>query len=203
MLNTNDLLDKYKKTCLVKTFSDVLEQSGGINRELLIGDVDEEYATGAEMAIRFWNLMDKDIPIEERMPIKVYINSYGGSVTAGLTIIDAITMSKTPVYTIVMGAAYSMGLEIAIAGHKRYCYKNASYLFHEGSISTGSIDANKFKNLADFYKKELERTKQNLFRYTAVTEEWYKEHQNDDVWLFSEEALELKLVDEVIEEFIL
>lgn len=203
MLNTNDLLDKYEKTCLVKTFSDVLDQSGGINRELLIGDVDEEYATGAEMAIRFWNLMDKDVPIEERMPIKVYINSYGGSVTAGLTVIDAISMSKTPVYTIVMGTAYSMGLEIAISGHKRYCYKNASYLFHEGSIRTGSIDANKFKNLADFYKKELERTKQNLFRYTAVTEEWYKEHQNDDVWLFSEEALELKLVDEVIEEFIL
>lgn len=50
------------------------------------------------MAIRFWNLMDKDIPIEERMPIKVYINSYGGSVTAGLTIVDAITMSKTSLY---------------------------------------------------------------------------------------------------------
>ena len=53
------------------------------------------------------------------------------------------------------------------------------------------------------FTRELERTKQNLFKHTAVTEEWYKEHQNDDVWLFSEEALELKLVDEVIEEFIL
>ena len=202
-MTIENILEKYEEKVELKTFADVMEQSSCLKRELLIEDVDDEYATGVEMAIRFWNTMDKDIPINERNPIKLYVNSYGGSVTAGLAIIDAITMSKTPVYTIVMSTAYSMGLEIAITGHKRFCYKNATYLFHEGSIRTGSMDANKFKNFADFYKKEIERTKANLFDHTNITEEWYKEYQNDDVWLFSEEAVELGLVDEILTEFII
>ena len=198
-----DVLTKYEEKIELKSYANVMEECGLLNREILIQDVDEETAIGAEMAIRFWNQEDVDLPVEDRKAIKIYIDSCGGSISAGLAIIDSITMSKTPVYTIVIGGAYSMGLEIAIVGHKRFCYKNATYLFHEGSIYASSMDANKFKNLADFYKKQIEQTKSNLLLCTKITEEWYKDHQNDDVWLFSHEAIELGLVDEILTEFVI
>lgn len=201
-MTLQDILKKYHDNCEIKSFADVIEQSSAINREIMIYQVDEELASGIELMIRFWNNIDAGIPAVERKPIKIFIDSLGGSVTAGFTIIDAIKMSITPVYTIVVGSAYSMGLEIAIAGHKRFCYKNATYLFHEGSIGLGSVDANKFKNFAEFYKKQIACSKEMIILHTNITEEWYKEHQNDDVWLFAEEAKELNMVDEIVEEFI-
>lgn len=201
-MTITEVLSMFEEKVELKSMADVMQQVSALNREILIEDVDEDSASAVELIIRFWNDCDKDIPVEERKPIKVYINSYGGVISGGLAIIDSITMSKTPVYTIVIGAAYSMGLEIAITGHKRFCYKNATYVFHEGSISSMSMDANKFKNFADFYKRQLQKNKANLLSHTNITEEWYKEHQNDDVWIFAEEALELGLVDVITEEFI-
>ena len=74
-MTIENILEKYEKRVELKTFADVMEQSSCLKRELLIEDVDDEYATGVEMAIRFWNTMDKDIPINERNPIKLYVNS--------------------------------------------------------------------------------------------------------------------------------
>lgn len=201
-MKTQDLLNKYKEHCEIKVFADVLEQAASLNRELLIDSVEEQLASGIEMVIRFWNRLDKDIPVEERQPIKIFINSPGGVVTSCLTIMDTIQMSKTPVYTIAIGETYSAGFFIFLAGHKRFCYPNASFLFHEGSTGTGYMDANKFQNFATFYKRQIAILKALTISKTKITEQWYKEHQNDDYWMFAEEALELGVTDEISKEFI-
>ena len=161
-----------------------------------VGDAIDSY-------IRFFNRQDEQdgIPVEERVPIKIYIDSPGGDLVATFTMINSIRMSKTPVWTINIGAAYSGGFFTFIAGHKRFAYPLASFLFHEGSTGT-SGDAGKFRNFADFYKKELDNLKKVVLEYTDITEEDYEKHINDDWWFTAEEALKYGICDEITKELI-
>lgn len=187
----------------VKDFNKILEIADTLNRTIIIEEIDEESGVVAESLIRFWNRYDEEneIPIEEREPIKVYIDSPGGYLTSTFTIMDSIKLSKTPVWTINIGCAYSGGFFIFICGHKRIAYPTSSFLYHEGNGSI-SGDANKFQNQADFYKKQRQKLKEFTLKYTKITEEQYNEHIKDDWWLFADEAIELGIADEIATEFI-
>lgn len=74
----------------------------------------------------------------ERTPIKLFINSYGGSVYDGLALIDVIKRSKTPVHTICVGSCMSMAFWIWLAGAKRLVGERATLMFHD--ISTFAVD---------------------------------------------------------------
>lgn len=190
----------------IKDFSSVLNLSSQLAREVFIGDViDEEIGDAVEGAIRFWNRADDEryIEPEDREPIKVYINTPGGSLHATLTMVDAIKMSKTPVITINTGTAFSGGFFVFIAGHRRVSYPNATFLFHEGSTGGGGPqDAGKFRNYASFYDKMLEKLKVLTLENTKIAEEVYDKHKLDDWWIFAEEAMKLGICDEIISEFI-
>lgn len=200
----SDLIKEYiNNTNELKDLDDVSEVYDTIDRSLFIGDVTPELGDAIEHVIRMYNIIDKDIPIEERKPIKVFINSDGGSVISCLEIIDSILLSKTPVYTINIGIAASSGLDIFMVGHKRYCYPNATFLFHEGATSTGGLlDAGKFRNYSTWYDNLLNKMKNICLKYTKVTPELYKEKQNDDWWFFADEAIEYGFCDEILKEFI-
>lgn len=187
----------------IKDFEDLINLDGYLRRELYISSIMEGTGTTIDGYIRFWNALDDryEIPIEERKPIKIYVNSNGGSLIETFTMIDAISMSKTPVWTIATGAVYSGGFFTFIAGHKRIAYPLSSFLYHEGS--TGQIsDAGKFRNFADFYAKQLDQMKEVTLKYTKITPELYQEHIKDDWWLTAEEALELGICDEIAKELI-
>lgn len=206
-------MEKAKITDLLKSlieaekgeydFVDVVDLSNALNRGLHLGDIDSSIADSMDAYIRFFNRLDEEegTPIEEREPIKIYIDSGGGDVMGTLTIIDAIKNSKTPVWTINIGQAYSGGFFVFIAGHKRLSYKNATFLFHEGSTGS-SGDVNKFNNWADFLKKIIKRLKTHVLENTKITKEEYEKHSKDDWWLFAEEAIEHGICDEIIEELI-
>ncbi len=166
----------------------------------LVNNVVEEDANGINSLIRFWNAYDEEVglPIEEREPIKLYINNYGGSLVAGYSIIDSILLSKTPVWTINIAAAYSAAFEIFIVGHKRIAYPLSSFLCHEGSAGMVG-DANKFRNYADFYGVQLDQAKQNILAHTKITKEEYEKHQKDDWWFTAEEAIKYGICDEIAE----
>ena len=70
-----------------------------------------------------YNRKDRDIPVEKRKPINIYIMSFGGELYPAYALISTILASKTPVNTINMGVAMSAGLLILLAGHKRYAMK--------------------------------------------------------------------------------
>ena len=131
--------------------------------------------------------------------IKIFINSPGGSLTETFTMIDAIRLSKTPVYTIATGPAYSGGFFTFIAGHKKFAYPHASFLYHEGSVGNAA-DASKFRNFADFYSKQLNQLKDITLKYTKITPEEYQEHIKDDWWFTAEEALKYGICDVIIGE---
>ena len=187
----------------IKTFEDVINLDGATNREVYVGDICSGLGQTVEGYIRFWNKYDdkRNIPIEDRKPIKIYIDSNGGCLSDTFTMIDAIKLSKTPVWTICTGTAYSGGFFTFIAGHRRFAYDHASFLYHEGATATGA-DAGKFRNYAEFYQKELEQLKEVTLKYTKITSEEYKEHIKDDWWMTAEEALKYGVCDEITKEFV-
>ena len=187
----------------IKTFEDVINLDGAVNREVYVGDICSGLGQTVEGYIRFWNKYDdkRNIPIEDRKPIKIYIDSNGGCLSDTFTMIDAIKLSKTPVWTICTGAAYSGGFFTFIAGHRRFAYDHASFLYHEGATATGA-DAGKFRNYAEFYQKELEQLKEVTLKYTKITPEEYKEHIKDDWWMTADEALKYGVCDEITKEFV-
>lgn len=204
IIDLDDLLEglggKVKED--TKDLDSLMELAQGLDRNIFIGDIDN-IADTVDAVIRFWNNYDnqRNIPIDEREPIKLYIDSYGGSLTEAFTICDSIKLSKTPIWTINIGTAYSGGFLIAICGDRRYAYPHASYLFHEGATGN-SADANKFRNFADFYQIQLEQLKDIILKHTSITSEKYKEKQRDDWWITADEAVDLKVCDVITEELI-
>ncbi len=188
-----------------QSFADMCAAECAIaNREVFVGTIGPGLGDNIDMYIRYWNMKDDEagIPVEERQPIKVYIDSNGGCLDDTLTMIDAISMSKTPVWTICVGNAYSGGFFTFIAGHKRIAYPMSSFMFHEGSTNSGTVDAGKFRNYADFYSRQMELLKQVTLKYTKISEEDYEHHRKDDWWFFAEEGIKYGFVDEIAKELI-
>ena len=188
----------------IKCFEDLLNLDGVLNREVYVGDITDDLGGDVEGYIRFWNMVDEknNVPVEDRKPITLYIDSCGGSLVATLTIIDSIKLSKTPVITICTGAAYSGGFFIFICGDKRIAYPHASFLFHEGSTQTGGTSG-QFENYTAFYKRQLEQLKDIVLEHTGITEEEYQTIKREDIWYDAKDGVDKKFVDEIAEEFYL
>ena len=181
-----------------KSFEDILNLDNSLDRHLYVADIESGIGSTIDSMIRFWNRRDEEegLNIEERKPIKIYIDSCGGSLTDAFTIIDSIRMSKTPVITIATGCAYSAGFFIFISGHKRIAYPHASFLYHEGSATNGGT-ASQFRNFADFYDIQLTQLKQIVLDYTDIDEDEYNKHKKDDWWMTAEDAINYGIADEI------
>lgn len=131
-----------------------------------------------------------------REPIQLFINSFGGVVYDGLAICDIIKQSKTPIHTIAIGSAMSMGFWIYLTGHKRYIGEHATLMFHD--ISQGTADKtagikqelNEALRLQDIILNEITSTslikEETLRDYITRKAEWY---------IPADEAIKLKLAD--------
>ncbi len=145
------------------------------------------------------NIQDAGIPIEDRMPIKLVINSPGGSVLDGLALIDAINISKTPVFTIAMGYCMSMGFSIMCAGHVRFSLPHSTFLYHDGS--TGLIDSTmKFKDAVKFYDKLYETLDKLIASRTKLTIKELEDRKRQENFWLAEDAKDLDIVDYIIGE---
>lgn len=169
------------------------------NRHLeLFDEVDDCAANGIIYNIMNWNREDKGKPIEERKPIIFTIYSYGGSVPAGLAIIDIIRASETPVYTVNVGVCYSMAFHIFLSGVKRYCLSNSSFLLHDGS--TFNYDStHKAIDRMEFEKNHTEkRIKDFVIANTNITEKLYDKNLRKEWYFYAEEAKNLGVVEYII-----
>ncbi len=202
MINISEMLEKWggtTKDC--SDFDDLLNKTLCLDRNCLILDISEGTGDGINNLIRYWNLIDdkNNIPVEERQPIKLYIDSNGGDLVQTFIMIDSIRLSKTPVWTIGMGAVYSGGFFTFISGHRRIAYPSSSYLYHEGSTGTFG-DAGKFRNYACFYEKQMAALKAHTLKFTDIDEHTYDLHIKDDWWMTAEEAIQYGICDEIATE---
>jgi ATP-dependent Clp protease protease subunit len=142
------------------------------------------------------DLKEADYRDWERRPIKLFINSFGGSVYDGLSLVDIIKQSKTPVHTISVGSSMSMGFWIYLAGHERYVGENATLMFHD--ISTVAWD--KLEGIKQELKEAL-RLQQLICKEVTSTSMVKQETLDDYInrkaewYIPAEEAIKLKLAN--------
>jgi ATP-dependent Clp protease protease subunit len=137
---------------------------------------------------------------DPRGDISLYINSPGGSVSAGLAIYDTMRLIPNDVSTLAMGLAASMGQFLLSAGTpgKRFSLPHAQVLMHQGSAGFGGTAAD-----VEIYADQLERIGTLLTRLVAEhTGQSVATIEHDslrDRWFTAEEALAYGLVDHVVE----
>lgn len=148
-------------------------------------------------AILRYNREDKDIPIDERQPILLYLNTIGGEVDSGYELIDIIIESKTPVYIINTGYCYSMGFMIYIAGDKRFATRNAKFLLHDGTTIVGD-SSSKARDRMNFNDRIEARLRDAVLTWTKISKDEYDEHSRTEWYMFSDEAKSLGIVDAIV-----
>lgn len=135
--------------------------------------------------------------------ISFYINSPGGSVTDGLAIIDTINYIKSPVSTICIGMAASMGALLLSSGAKgrRFATPNAEVMIHQPLISGRGISgqATDIKIHSDHIIKTKETLNKMLSKNTGQTYETIVNDTERDNYMSSQEALEYGLIDGILE----
>ena len=130
-------------------------------------------------------------------PIKLHINSYGGSVFAGLAAVDYIKNSETPVHTIIDGCAASAATLMSVVGTRRLMHRNSCMLIHQLS----GMMWGKFSEMKD----DMENSEMLMKKIKSI----YNEHAKvpkkvldnillHDLWWEADKCLEYGLVDEII-----
>ncbi len=134
--------------------------------------------------------------------IYMYVNSPGGSVTAGLGIVDTMNYIKPDVNTFIIGQAASMGSVIASSGTKgkRFALTNARNLMHQPLIS--GVMEGQATDL-EIEAKEMLRLRDRLYQIyanaTGQTQEKVHKDCDRNLWLDDQEMIEYGLIDEVLE----
>jgi ATP-dependent Clp protease protease subunit len=137
---------------------------------------------------------------DPRTDISLYVNSPGGSVTAGLAVYDTMRLIPNDVSTLAMGFAASMGqflLTVGAAG-KRFALPNARIMMHQPSAGIGGTAADieiQAENL-QFTKKAIERI---TAEHTGQSVETIARDGDRDRWFTAEQAKEYGIVDRVVE----
>lgn len=170
------------------------------NRELYLPEViDDDVIAEVVSHIMRYNKQDKDVPVKQRKPIKIFINCYGGDVIACFSVIETIKLSKTPVYTYNLGKAFSAGGLILMAGHKRFTYKDSVVLVHQGSSGAQGTTGQVIDQV-EFQKRQEVRIKAYILDSTKITPEQYKEKYKEEWFFFGDESIDLGVTDELIKE---
>jgi ATP-dependent Clp protease, protease subunit len=162
----------------------------------LWGVVDDKSAK--EVVSKFL-LLEADKPGEE---IKFYINSPGGMVTSGMVMYDTMRMMKSPVSTICMGLAASMGSILLSGGVKgrRFIYPHGEVMIHQPSLggSMRGVSAD-LEIQAVQTKKVKEIGAKILAQNCGKTVEQIMKDFDRDYWMDAKEAIDYGIVDGIIE----
>lgn len=186
----------------------VIEQSGGVERQydiysrllkdriIFIGEEISDHVASVVIAqLLFLEAEDPD------KDINIYINSPGGSVTAGMAIYDTIKYVKPEVSTICVGMAASMGAFLLSAGQKgkRYSLPNAEIMIHQplGGVRGQAED---IKIHAEWILRTREKLNRILSENTGQPFAKVAADTDRDNFMSAEEAREYGIIDKVIKD---
>ena len=136
---------------------------------------------------------------DARADISLYINSPGGSVSAGLAIYDTMRLIPNDVSALALGLAGSMAQFLLCAGSpgKRFSLPHAQILMHQGSAGFGGTAAD-----VEIYAAQLERTSELMLRlisdHTGQPVERVRADSMRDRWFSPTEALEYGMIDHIV-----
>lgn len=160
---------------------------------MLSGQVTDDLANSIISQLLFLDAQDSE------KDIYIYINSPGGSVTAGLAIYDTMNFVKADVQTIVMGMAASMGSFLLTAGTKgkRFALPNAEIMINQ-PLGGAQGQATEIEIAARHILKTRDRLNKILAERTGQPLEVIEKDTDRDNFMSAEEAKEYGLIDEVM-----
>ena len=162
------------------------------NRYILL--YDEIQNVSADIVCSKLRAMD----ILSHKPITIEINSPGGSVSDGMSIINTIEHVKSPIVTIISGQSCSMAALISIVGDYRLVYANSYWMQHSSSDIVGDY-INYIKDRVKFLAEFEHRTEKILKNKTKLTASDMNHIRSGELWLNSEQCLAKGVVDKIIE----
>lgn len=165
------------------------------DRIIMLGSqIDDNVANSIVSQLLFLQAQDSE------KDIYLYINSPGGSVTAGFAIYDTIQHIKPDVQTICIGMAASMGSFLLAAGAKgkRFALPNAEVMIHQ-PLGGAQGQATEIEIAANHILKTREKLSRILAERTGQSIEKIQQDTDRDNFLTAEEAKEYGLIDEVME----
>ena len=172
-----------------------------LNDRIIVLSEDVNYTSASLVVAQLLYLEGQD-PDKD---ISLYINSPGGSISAGMAIHDTIQYIKCDVSTICMGMAASMGAFLLASGTKgkRFALPNAEIMIHQPLIAGGqggglSGQATDIKIHADHIIRTRAKMNRLLSEYTGQPLEKVEQDTERDNFLSAQEAKEYGLIDEVI-----
>lgn len=181
-----------------KTRIERINTSNEEDRDIYLGNITIDEAEKIHDIIKYYNKIDNknNIAFSKRKPIKIYINSFGGSLEGTFIILDAIKLSKTPIYTINIGTVQKESLYIFMAGFIRYSYPNATFLYEKLEQKENLTLIENIYNNQILYLKDL------FLEKTRWTENDYNKHQKNSWWITAEEAQKIYICNEIIKDYI-
>ena len=160
---------------------------------LLSGEIDEDIAQ--DVIKQLFTL-----EAESDEPIKIYIDSPGGSVDSGFAIFDTIRFINAPVYTIGMGLVASAGALVLLAAPKenRLAFPNSHYLIHQPLLSGLRGTATEIEIQATEIEKTRARINEIISEETGKSLKQVAKDTDRDYWLVAKEAVDYGLVSRII-----
>lgn len=166
----------------------------------MLGEIGDEVYDWVDFILDV-NREDKNIPIEKRKPIKCIIANEGGRADPAYTLVDIITLSKTPIHGIAIGVCASAASMIYLACHKRYALPKATFIFHQGSCSNLGGTFNQLNSFMEDYKRDIEQLTEFYKKHTIYEPDLIdKKLAAGDWYIYVPEAIKNGVVDEIIED---
>ena len=161
---------------------------------MLGGGIDDQVANSVIAQLLFLDAQDPE------KDIYLYINSPGGSVTAGLAIYDTMNFIKADVQTIAIGLAASMGSFLLAAGEKgkRFALPNAEVMIHQ-PLGGAQGQATEIEIAAKHILRTRDRLNKILVERTGQDMEVIERDTDRDFFMMAEEAKEYGIVDEIMD----
>ena len=166
------------------------------DRIIFLGDAVSDVT--ANLIVAQLLFLDAEDPDKD---INLYINSPGGSVSAGLAIYDTMQHVKSDVSTICVGIAASMGAHLLAGGAKgkRFALPNAEIMIHQPSIHGGIRgQATDIQIHADHIIRTKKKLNEMLAANTGQPSEKVAEDQERDNYMSAQEALDYGIIDKVV-----
>lgn len=163
---------------------------------MLTGPVEDNMANSIIAQLLFLDAQD---PTKD---IYLYVNTPGGSVSAGLAIVDTMNFIKADVQTIVMGTAASMGTIIASSGAKgkRFMLPNAEYMIHQPMGGTGGgTQQTDMAIAAEHLLKIRNKLEKILADNSGKTVKQIHKDAERDYWMSAEETLAYGFIDQIMD----
>ena len=157
------------------------------------GEINDSLANSVVAQILYLDSLNND-------DISIYINSPGGSITAGMAIYDTMNFVKSDVSTICIGMAASMGAFLLSSGTKgkRYALPNSDIMIHQ-PLGGASGQATDIKIVSDRIINLRRKLNKILSKNTGVNVRRVEKDTDRDNYMSSKEALEYGIIDKIIE----